>query len=146
LGSANGSYYLNSGYTIPFFKRAGNAWQWMYDGRWTMEKYLAGEEITYPRSTFDATNDHNNYLTSDYWMRSNNFFKLKNIEIGYTMQPDSFKFLKLVQGLRIYMNANNLFTFKNELTAIGIDPEVTDGRTYIYPLTKVVTVGLSFQF
>jgi hypothetical protein len=62
------------------------------------------------------------------------------------MQPDSFKFLKLVQGLRIYMNANNLFTFKNELTAIGIDPEVTDGRTYIYPLTKVVTVGLSFQF
>ena len=76
-----------------------------------MEKYLAGEEITYPRSTFDATNDHNNYLTSDYWMRSNNF-KLKNIEIGYTMQPDSFKFLKLVQGLRIYMNANNLFTFK----------------------------------
>ena len=145
-GAANGSYYLNSGYTIPFFKRAGNAWQWMYDNRWTQEKYLAGEKITYPRSTFDATPDHNNYLQSDFWMRSSNFLKLKNIEFGYTMQPDTFKFLKMVQGLRIYVNANNLFTFRNELTDIGIDPEITDGRSYIYPLTKVVTVGLSFQF
>ena len=27
-----------------------------------------------------------------------------------------------------------------------IDPETTDGSAYIYPLTKVFTVGLNFRF
>ncbi|WP_423126656.1 SusC/RagA family TonB-linked outer membrane protein [Gaoshiqia sp. Z1-71] len=146
VGTANGSYYLNSGYTIPFFKRAGNAWQWMYDGRWTEEKYLAGEKITYPRSTFDATTSHNNYRQSDYWMKSSNFFKLKNIELGYTFETKRSQFLNRINTLRIYANANNVYTFRNKLTDIGIDPETTDGSTYIYPLTSVFTIGFSMQF
>jgi TonB-linked SusC/RagA family outer membrane protein len=146
IGTANGSYYLNSGYTIPFFKRAGNAWQWMYDERWTEEKFLAGENITYPRATFDASGTHNNYRQSDYWMRSNNFIKLKNVELGYTFQTKNSAALKRIGSLRIYANANNVYTFRNKLTDIGIDPETTDGSTYIYPLTRVVTVGLSMQF
>ena len=145
-GTANGSYYLSSGYTIPFFKRAGNAWQWMYDGRWTEEKYLAGEEINYPRSTFDANGTHNNYLQSDYWMKSNNFIKIKNIELGYTFKTEKSHLLSRISALRIYANANNVYTFRNKLSDIGIDPETSDGRTYIYPLTSVVTLGLNLQF
>lgn len=143
-GSINGSYYLNSGYTIPFFKAAGNAWKWQYDGRWTEEKYRAGETISYPRATYDATSGHNNFLQSDYWVKSTNHLKLKNIEIGYT-----FDFSKRnipLSGLRIYANANNVFTFRNALSDYGIDPETTDGSAYIYPLTKVLTVGLNFRF
>lgn len=146
IGTANGSYYLNSGYTIPFYKRAGNAWQWMYDERWTEEKLLAGENITYPRATFDASGTHNNYRQSDYWMKSNNFIKLKNVELGYTFQTKNSSALRRIGSLRIYSNANNVYTFRNKLTDIGIDPETTDGSTYIYPLTRVVTVGLSMQF
>jgi hypothetical protein len=146
VGTANGSYYLNSGYTIPFFKRAGNAWQWMYDGRWTQEKYLSGEKITYPRATFDANTTHNNYLQNDYWMVSSNFVKLKNIELGYSFLTKNSNMLRKINSMRIYANANNIFTFRNKLTSIGIDPETTDGSTYIYPLTRVITVGLSMQF
>ncbi len=146
VGTANGSYYLNSGYTIPFFKRAGNAWQWMYDGRWTQEKYLAGEKINYPRATFDANGTHNNFLQSDYWMKSNNFIKLKNVELGYTFQTKNSYLLNKINSLRVYANANNIYTFRNKLTDIGIDPETTDGSTYIYPLTRVITLGLSMQF
>ena len=143
-GSLNGSYYLNSGYTIPFFKSAGNAWKWQYDGRWTAEKYLAGEEITYPRATYDATSSHNNFLQSDYWVKSTNHFKLKNIELGYTFDFSRHNYI--INGLRVYANANNVYTFKNALSDYGIDPETTDGSAYIYPLTKVFTVGLSFRF
>lgn len=146
-GSANGSYYLSSGYTIPFFKNAGNAWKWQYDGRWTPEKYAAGEPIMYPRAAYSATSSHNNYLTSDYWMVSTNHFKLKNVEIGYTFNVKKGILSQLnVQSLRLFMNANNIYTFKNALTPYGIDPETTDGSTYLYPLTRVFTFGLNLRF
>jgi TonB-linked SusC/RagA family outer membrane protein len=146
-GSANGSYYLNSGYTIPFFKNAGNAWKWQYDGRWTAEKYAAGEKITYPRAAYAATSSHNNYLTSDYWMVSTNHFKRKNVELGYTFNVKKGVLSQLnVQSLRLFMNANNIYTFKNALTPYGIDPETTDGSTYLYPLTRVFTFGVNLRF
>ena len=145
-GSANGSYYLSPGYTIPFYKNAGNAWKWQYDGRWTEEKYLAGEEISYPRATYSATAAHNNYLTSDYWMVSTNHFKLKNVELGYTFDLSNKGKRNIVQACRIFANANNVYTFKNALTKYGIDPETTDGSTYVYPLTRVFTFGLSVRF
>lgn len=147
IGTANGSYYVGSGMSIPFYKSAGNAWQWMYDGRWTPEKAASGDKITYPRATYDATSSDNNFLQSDYWMVSSNFFKLKNIELGYTV-PSTSRFLKAtgISSLRVYANANNLYTFKNKLSDIGIDPETTDGNTYVYPLTRVISFGLSMQF
>ena len=146
-GSANGSYYLNSGLTIPFYKNAGNAWLYQYEGRWTPEKYAAGEPITYPRATYAASSNHNNYLTSDYWMVSTNHFKLKNVELGYTFNVKRGVLSKLqVQSLRLFMNANNVYTFKNALTPYGIDPETTDGSTYIYPLTRVFTFGVNLRF
>ena len=145
-GSMGGSYYLPTGYTIPFFKDAGNAWKWQYDGRWTEEKYLAGEEITYPRATWSATSSHNNYLTSDYWMKSTDHIKLKNIELGYTFDFGRGGKDPILQALRVYFNANNVYTFPNALTPYGIDPETTDGSTYVYPLTRIFMPGISFRF
>lgn len=148
VSTVNGSYYLNTGYTLPFYKRAGNVWKWMYDGRWTPEKASSGAEITYPRSTFDATASDNNWLTSDFWMVSNNFVKLKNVELGYTFTTNEEGFLgkSHINSLRIYASGNNLYTFKNDLTEKGIDPESPDGSTYIYPLTSVFNLGFNIQF
>lgn len=146
-GSMGGSFYLNSGYTIPFYKNAGNAWKWMYDGRWTEERFKAGEEITYPRVAWSADNSHNNYLTSDYWLKSTNHIKLKNIELGYTFDIKRGVLSRAhLDALRLYMNANNVYTFDNELTPYGIDPEATNASTYIYPLTKILTFGVSLRF
>lgn len=46
-GTAEGTYYI-SRITSPFFKRAGNAFRWQYEGRWTQEKVAAGIPVTYP--------------------------------------------------------------------------------------------------
>ena len=145
-GSKDGSYYLPSGFTIPFFKNAGNAWKWQYDGRWTEEKYLAGEKITFPRATYSATTSHNNFLVSDYWMKSTDHLKLKNIELGYTFGFGKGGRDTVLQAIRVWVNANNVYTFRNALTPYGIDPETTDGSTYVYPLTRVFMAGLSFRF
>ena len=152
-GTANGSFYVNPGMSIPFYKYAGNAWQWEYDGRWTPEKYATGEKITYPRSLFNGTTSDNNYLTSDYWMFSNDYFKLKNIEVGYTFSAKR-KFMQRagISSLRVYLNGNNLVTFQNAMRKLGIDPETSDGSSenkispYIYPLTQVFNMGFNIQF
>ena len=151
-GTAQGSYYANWGLTIPYFKNAGNAWQWQYDGRWTPEKYAAGETITYPRALFSGTASDNNYLTSDYWMYSNDHIKLKNLEIGYTF-PANRKFMQRVgiSSLRIYVNGNNLLTSRSEVGALGIDPETVNpendtGNAYVYPLTRIFNMGFNIQF
>ena len=147
IGTMHGSYYISNGISLPFYKYSGNAFKWMYDGRWTPEKYAAGETITYPRATFDATTGDNNFLQSDYWIRSNDYFKLKNMEVGYTF-PRNANFLKVagLSSLRVYANANNIYTFMNKLKDMGIDPETRDNSTYIYPLTTTVTFGLNIQF
>lgn len=97
--------------------------------------------------TFDTTSSDNNYLTSDFWMKSSNFFKIKNIELGYTFDMTRGRLARSrIRALRVYFNANNVYTFKNELTDIGIDPETTDGSTYIYPLTSVFSFGINLKF
>ena len=146
-GSANGSFYLNSTMTNPFFKHTGNAWMWQYNGRWTPERYAAGETITSPRVTYSYDANSNNYLTSDYWMKSTDHIKLKNIEIGYTFNVKKGILNDMhIQSLRVYFNANNVYTFKNALTPYGIDPETTDGSSYIYPLTRIFNFGVNLKF
>ncbi len=147
IGTANGSFYLNSGLTIPFFKVAGNAWQWEYDGMWTPQKVASGAKITYPRATIDGNPSSNDFLVSNFWLISNNFQKLKNAEIGYTIPVGAFFKRASISSIRIYANGNNLFTWGAPLKKYGIDPETTDtGSPYIFPITRVFNFGANVRF
>ena len=80
-------------------------------------------------------------------MRSSNYFKIKNIEFGYTFDMSRGKLARSrIRSLRVYFNANNVYTFDNELKELGIDPEGADGSTYSYPLTSVYTLGVNLKF
>ena len=146
-GTANGSFYISNGIAMPFFKNAGNAFKWQYDGRWTPEKAANGEKITYPRATFGAVTTDHNFVQSDFWIRSNNFFKLKNVELGYSF-PTSMRFMQAsgISQLRIYANGNNLYTFISHLRDLGVDPEQRDRTSYLFPLTRTVVFGFNIQF
>lgn len=147
-GSKNGSFYMPSGFVIPYLLGGGNAWQWMFDGRWIPEKAASGATITYPRATYNYSYSDNNFLDSDFWMRSTDFFRLKNIEIAYSFLPEGRLLQRLGIGtLRIYATGNNIYTFKNNLSEVGIDPETPDGRSkYIFPLIRTYNFGLNVQF
>ena len=149
-GTAMGSYYVTR-ITSPFFKRAGNAFRWQYEGRWTPEKVANGDPITYPRAVYNATQDHYNFgPKSDHWALSSDHLRIKNVEIGYSFSPDS-KFMKRanISGLRVYMNANNLATLFDKMKDYGIDPETKDNIgtiSYVFPLTRTTNVGVNVQF
>jgi hypothetical protein len=63
---------------------------------------------------------NNNLRTSDRFLEDGSFGRLKNLSIGYTIQPGLLKKVRL-RSLRLYGTAQNLFT----LTPYsGYDPEV----------------------
>ena len=145
-GTAQGSYYIRR-ISIPFYKNAGNAFKWQYDGRWTPEKVASGEEITYPRGTFNSTTTSHNFLDSDFWMRSSDHLKLKNVELGYTL-PSRILRKAGLSSVRFYLTGNNVWTIFSHLKDIGIDPETksTGSNSYVYPITSTYIVGVSIQY
>lgn len=149
-GTAEGSYRLTRTLS-PFFQRHGNAWQWAYDGRWTPEKAASGADIYYPRSVFNADQNHYNFgPITDYWMLPTDHLRLKNLEVGYQF-PRNSGFLRYagMSSLRVYVNANNVFTLFDKMKRYGIDPETQDALgliSYAFPLARTVIFGFNIQF
>jgi TonB-linked SusC/RagA family outer membrane protein len=111
--------------------------------RWTGE----GTSNTTPRFTW--SDDNNNWLSSDLYVKDGSYMRLKNIQLGYTMSQSLTKKV-FVNSLRFYVAAENLLTFtKYE----GFDPEVgTSGGTSIgidrgcYPQARTYTFGVNLNF
>lgn len=153
-GTAMGTYYI-ARITSPFFKRAGNAFLWQYEGRWTPEKVASGAKITYPRAVYDASQDHYDFgPKSDLWALSSDHLRIKNVELGYSFNP-SLPLLQRagISGLRVYLNVNNLLTFFDQMSRYGIDPETKDNLggsegniSYVFPLTRTTNFGVNVNF
>lgn len=77
---------------------------------------------------------------SDWYLESGDYFRIKNITVGYHM-PIFFGKLQS----RLYFSAENPFTFTSYS---GIDPEVGSIGLDVanYPLAKTYTVGLNVNF
>ena len=149
-GSAQGTFSMN-GYMInPFTTGVGNTMQYIYDERWTPDRYASGQEINYPRVSTNMLNGTQDGINNSFWLRSTDHVKLKNVEISYTFSKGSWIRNANIGSLKIYANASNLLTFKKKELIDGIDPElIQDSFTSagaIYPITKVVNFGFKVQF
>jgi len=69
----------------------------------------------------------------------NSFIRIKNIALSYTL-PQPWVQKARMQNLRIYMQAQNLFTFSNYM---GLDPE--NQSTSLPPL-RIITAGIQATF
>ena len=113
----------------------GNYYKIFVDNRWTPENTTA----SYPR----AWNRDNEYWRSQgntFWLLNMNYVRLKNLELGYTL-PSSVNKALGIEGLRFYVNGNNLLTLAKQKF---IDPELQAGTDY--PLQRIVTGGLTLTF
>lgn len=148
IGTANGSFPIGFYLKGPFFKNQSAAFQWQYDGQWTAEKAANGDKITYPRASFTNLSNQNS-AESDFWLHSNDFFRIKNVEIGYTIKKLSFLHRVGLNQIRVYGNGNNLWTYAKDMVP-GIDPEQATGAGandgLLYPLTRIINVGVKIQF
>lgn len=116
----------------------GNFLKSYYDGRWTAENPSA----THPR-TYNRTNEYWVNQSNTYWIHSNDYIRLKNIELGYTL-PDKWTKAVRLQKVRLYTNAFNLLTYAPCMK--DYDPELQNGRGYVHPISKVINFGASVTF
>lgn len=84
-----------------------------------------------------------NSQASTFWLMNGNYFRCKNIELGYTLPKEWMSALG-VNRCRVYVSGTNLFCFDH----IGIyDPENSGDRgAYQYPLTKSFNFGINVSF
>jgi len=104
---------------------------WMYDQRWTGP----GTSNYVPRVVAGDPND--NYRRSSFWLRSVDFFRLQNVQIGYNFNK-LFKPGAPVKKLRVYLAAQNLFCINS---FPGWDPEQNIGG-YAIPRSFYLGINL----
>jgi len=101
----------------------------------------------YPPLRFN-TAYHNNYegagATSSYWVIPVKYFRLRTMELGYSIPKKLLAKAKL-QRVRFYVNTYNLFSLDN-ISYLGVDPEITDNNGMTYPQAKFVNVGVNLSF
>ncbi|RKR81964.1 TonB-linked SusC/RagA family outer membrane protein [Mucilaginibacter gracilis] len=103
----------------------------------------ANPTASYPRLL--QADRGNNTQNSDFWLRSGDYLRLKNVEIGYSLPASLIKRAKLSQ-VRFYISGLNMLTF-DKLGSLNIDPEVPEaGYNSSYPLMKVYSFGLNLKF
>lgn len=113
---------------------------------WTPERYAQGLPINFPRfAVGNNTTDKNNYRTSTLFYTDASYLRVKNLEVGYSLTPKMLQKIK-IKGARVYVTANNLFTWTKVVK--GIDPENpnTNANEEPYPLVKTVNFGTSINF
>ena len=72
------------------------------------------------------------------------FMRLKNLMLSYNLPSDVIKKSRVLSGLRIYAQAQNLFTFSK---FSGLDPEGTSNiYAAQYPMSRQFTFGLDLTF
>jgi len=103
---------------------------------------------TYARLSFLDLNY--NMRGSDAWLKKGDYFKISNIQVGYTFDKNMLKVVRL-QSARISASISNVLCISS-YNKYG-DPEVGQGSvlytgldTGRYPMPRVYSVGLNIQF
>ncbi|MFP9117219.1 SusC/RagA family TonB-linked outer membrane protein [Flavobacterium sp. RNTU_13] len=118
----------------------GNRMNYWLD-RWTGE----GSTNSMPRVTTGATN---NNLFSSFFVEDASYLRIQNVQLGYTLNNEWVK--KVASKVRLYVGANNLFTFTKYR---GFDPGASSGSPIgsgidygFYPVARTYMVGANLNF
>jgi TonB-linked SusC/RagA family outer membrane protein len=119
------------------------------DNFWTE----ANSSNTVPRPRH-ADPTRNPVYNSDRWIEKGDYFRLKNVQIGYSFPQELMGKTRLLTSLRLYATGQNLLTFTKYT---GYDPEVTGflgnsgffGRGMDignFPVLRSMSIGLQAGF
>lgn len=134
-------------FDIEGFYRGFNVTERYYREHWTGE----GTSNTQPRASWAAKS--NNVIASSRFLEDGSYFRLKNLQVGYTIP----KTKKLgIENLRCYLAGTNLFTLTRYS---GLDPEMTVSTNSAsegdmangidwgtYPVAMTFTFGINLTF
>lgn len=102
------------------------------DGRW----YEGRTDATYPRL---LTGDSRNTRNSTMWETDKSYFKIRNIQLGYSL-PQKWVKAASLSRVRLFCSLENFFTFTD---FSGMDPETSK---LTYPTMRQASFGLNVSF
>lgn len=85
----------------------------------------------------------NDQRISDYLFRNNSYFKIRNLQFGYSLPEDIIRKWAGMSQLRIYFQGENLLWFTPD-GYIGADPERTNIDNI--PIPTTLSLGLNITF
>ncbi len=131
-GAAGAKQYVGTGE----MGNIGNYLLDFYENRWTVDN----PSDVHPR----IANRSDQYYSggNTYWLRSSDYMRLKNFELGYTI-PEAIGKKVGFSSMRIYASGVNLFTI-DKLKVY--DPENTNDNGQYYPQSRVINLGLNVKF
>ncbi len=88
--------------------------------RWTGP----GTSNSMPRAVQTDPNDNNRF--SDRWVEDAGFFRMRNLQLGYSLPKPVLDNVGFIESVRIYVAASNLLTITDYS---GLDPEVMTYRS-----------------
>jgi TonB-linked SusC/RagA family outer membrane protein len=144
-GQARYSFFLSASSMAPFVEVTSGGMKgnramlsFIADNVWTetnRDLYAKWPRLS-PDTGSTAYGNRNNFVNSNYWMRTPWFLRLKSVEVGYT--------IPVFKGVtpRVYASGTNLFTFSNFKLW---DPEM-GGNGLSYPIQRVFNLGIQVNF
>lgn len=131
-GSAGAKQFISTGESGTI----GNYLLDVYQNRWSINN----PSNVHPR----ITNRNDQYYSSgnDYWLRSTDYIRLKNLELGYAVPAQLVEKIGL-NRFRLYISGYNLLTL-DKLKVF--DPEASSTLGHYYPQQKIVSFGLDVTF
>lgn len=107
-----------------------------YENRWTVDN----PSSEYPRITDRSDQYFSNNNT--YWLRSTDYIRLKNVELGYNF-PTVWTEKASISSARIFLSGQNLLTWsKNKV----LDPESDNALGQYYPQARIINAGIMVSF
>jgi len=125
-----------------------------FPGAVSVRTLNAWDPVTNPNSQMPSPHSKAptiEYQSSSYYVQDGSFFRMKNLQIGYTF-PAEKMFKGRISHLRLYASATNLFVITSYS---GMDPEVSQySSTFtapgvdmgVYPVPRQYLLGLNVTF
>jgi len=127
--------YIMGAMVTPFWNGTGSISKEMYDNRWTPEQ----PSETWQRLYDDRTRSG---LISSYYLQNAAYLRLKNVTLGYAINPGLLQKLN-VKSLKLFLSVENLLT----VTRLnkGFDPEKSFNRitSDFHPQIRTTALGLN---
>lgn len=114
--------------------------------RYRLDRWVGeGTSHKVPRATTEATS---NNAFSDFYMEDGSFLRIQSLNLGYTFPVETLQSIG-IQNLRIYLKADNVFTFTKYM---GYDPAASTGTPVgggidlgFYPSPRTYLLGLNVK-
>ncbi len=137
-GVAGLKIYPTANLAFPFSNGANATWEWVTDS-WTPDRPNARLPQVTPSDV-----DNDNYVASDFWLRSGSYLRMKNIQLSYSL-PSKLLDKAKIKRASVFVNAENYLTFSKYK---DFDPEsiLNASSLYHYPMLKTISAGINVTF